>query len=166
MAFFSNHCRSFIHECFTHCGKDEMAEYMTSLLLTPGNKRGTFAWERWLFCSIEEREGQGFIPLFAGHGRAISLPCLILWGSQSANIALGPLLPTKRPLSPDNSCAGYDFCMALGVSFDVQWLCERSTNHSASSLYGFVRWGEETKNRGSWIGKCCCQLVSPTQLLT
>lgn len=48
---------------------------------------------------------------------AISLPCLILWGSQSANTALDPLLTTKKLLSPDKTCAGYDLCTALGVHF-------------------------------------------------
>lgn len=49
--------------------------------------------------------------------RAIGLPCLTLRGSQSAETALSPLLTTKRPLSPNNSCAVCDFCTALGARF-------------------------------------------------
>lgn len=48
---------------------------------------------------------------------AIGLPCLTLRGSQSAETAPSPLLTTKRPLSPNNSCAVCDFCVALGVRF-------------------------------------------------
>lgn len=38
-----------------------------------------------------------------------------MWGSQSANTVLNKLLTIKRPLSPDKSCAGSDFCVVLGV---------------------------------------------------
>lgn len=48
---------------------------------------------------------------------AIGLPCLTLRRSQSAETAPSSLLTTKRPLSPNNSCAVCDFCMALGVRF-------------------------------------------------
>lgn len=61
---------------------------------------------------------------------AISLPCLILRGSQSANTALGPLLTTKIQLSPDNSCAGYDFCLALGAHF----MCNGSLREAQNIL--------------------------------
>lgn len=49
-------------------------------------------------------------------GSARSLPCLILWGSQSANTAPAAA-GYKRPLSLHNSCAGCDFLMALGGHF-------------------------------------------------
>lgn len=124
---------------------------MTSLLQTQDTKEVHLHQKGGFSVAVKRGRVIGsFLCLLAIYS-AISLLCFILWGSQSANTALGTLLTTKRPLSPDKSFAGSDFCMVLRVHFMFHGLLRQAQTILLLLCLGLLggRKGPRTRGVGS-----------------